>query len=228
MDRRSFLHTTAAVAAASAVAAKSSRAANSADVIIIGAGLSGLKAALDLQDSGVSVQVIEGRDRVGGRVYTLKNLPGKPEAGGNTFGGGYGRIFDMCDRMKLTTRDYIPRSKLNVTGLYLQGKHIAVKDWAASPLNIMPDKYKKAPPFAIPDMLYHEHQVLKNPDDWYDPAFFKHDVPVHGFFKELGFTVNSSQASAAWVGSSRRRLASLSGSACHRPCANDCFRPSSS
>ena len=188
MDRRSFLQTTAAVAAASSVVAKSARAANSADVIVIGAGLSGLKAAIDLQDSGVSVQVIEGRDRVGGRVYTLKDLPGKPEAGGNTFGGGYGRIFDMCERMKLELRDYIPRSKLNVTGLYMQDKHIAMKDWAASPLNIFPEKYKKSPPFGLADALYHEHQVLKNPDDWYDPAFFKHDVPVHGFFKELGFT----------------------------------------
>jgi len=63
-----------------------------------------------------------------------------------------------------------------------------MKDWAASPLNIFPEKYKKSPPFGLADALYHEHQVLKNPDDWYDPAFFKHDVPVHGFFKELGFT----------------------------------------
>jgi monoamine oxidase len=187
MDRRSFLQTTA-VAAAGAKAAKPLHAATSADVIVIGAGLSGLKTAIDLQDSGVSVQVIEGRNRVGGRVYTLQNLPGKPEAGGNTFGGGYGRIFDMCDRFKLPLRDYIPRSKLNVTGLYMQGKHVALKDWASSPLNILPEKYKKAPPFALADMLYKEHQVLKNPDDWYDPAFFKHDVPVHGFFKGLGFT----------------------------------------
>jgi monoamine oxidase len=188
MDRRSFLQTSAAVGAAATLASKPLRAANSADVIVIGAGLSGLKTAIDLQDSGLSVQVIEGRDRIGGRVYTLKDLPGKPEAGGNTFGGGYGRTFDMCDRLKLQLRDYIPRAKLNVTGMYLRDKHISMKDWANSPLNILPEKYKKTPPFGLADQLYKEHQVLKNPDDWYDPAFFKHDVPVHGFFKDLGFT----------------------------------------
>lgn len=189
MDRRSFLQNTAvAAAAASTVAATSVRAAKDPDVIVIGAGLSGLRAALDLQDIGFNVQVIEGRDRIGGRVLTLQDMPGKPEAGGNTFGGGYGRIFDMCDRFKLQLRDYIPRSRLNVTGLYLKDQYIAMKDWGTSPLNIMPEKYKKAPPFGVADMLYKEHQKLTNPDDWYDPAFFQHDVPVHGFFKEHGFT----------------------------------------
>lgn len=187
-DRRFFLRAAAAMTATAAVSKRVRAATTTADVIVIGAGLAGLKAAIDLQDSGVSVQVIEGRDRVGGRVYTLRHLPGKPEAGGNTFGGGYGRIFDMCERFKLPLRDYIPRSKLNVTGLYIRDKHVSLKEWASSPLNILPEKYKKTPPFALADQLYHEHQKLTNPDDWYDPAFFKYDVPVHGFFKELGFT----------------------------------------
>lgn len=41
-----------------------------ADVIIIGAGISGLKAAADLHDNGVSTLVLEARPRIGGRVYT--------------------------------------------------------------------------------------------------------------------------------------------------------------
>ncbi|MBL8630902.1 MAG: FAD-dependent oxidoreductase [Rhodospirillaceae bacterium] len=192
MDRRSFIQSSAAVAAASVVAAAANaqtkaNKAKALDVVVIGAGLSGLRAALDLQDLGINVQVIEGRDRVGGRVFPLQDMPGKPEAGGNTFGGGYGRIFDMCDRFKLPLRDYIPRSRLNVTGLYLQGQHIALKDWANSPLNILPEKWKKAPPFGVADALYHEYQLLTNPDDWYDPAFAKHDIAVHEFFKEKGF-----------------------------------------
>ncbi len=191
MDRRSFIQSSAAVAAVSTVTsaahAQTKAKSKTPDVLVIGAGLSGLRAALDLQDIGINVQVIEGRDRVGGRVFTLQDMPGKPEAGGNTFGGGYGRVFDMCDRFKLPLRDYIPRSRLNVTGLYLQDQHIAMKDWEKSPLNIMPEKWKKAPPFGVADALFHEHQVLGNPDDWYDPNFAKFDVPVHEFFKEKGF-----------------------------------------
>ncbi|HUR12455.1 MAG TPA: FAD-dependent oxidoreductase, partial [Flavitalea sp.] len=39
-------------------------------VIIIGAGAAGLIAARDLSAKGVSVQVLEARDRIGGRVHT--------------------------------------------------------------------------------------------------------------------------------------------------------------
>ena len=44
------------------------RAQKSAQVVVIGAGLSGLAAALLLQEAGLKVKVIEGRERVGGAV----------------------------------------------------------------------------------------------------------------------------------------------------------------
>ena len=39
------------------------------DVIVIGAGLSGLVAARELETGGRSVLVLEARDRIGGRVW---------------------------------------------------------------------------------------------------------------------------------------------------------------
>jgi monoamine oxidase len=46
------------------------------DVAIIGAGAAGLGAANALKDSGLSVIVLEARDRVGGRAHTIEAAPG--------------------------------------------------------------------------------------------------------------------------------------------------------
>src|ERR1051326_2434200 len=42
-------------------------------VIIIGAGVSGLAAACELARAGLSVCILEARDRIGGRVYTIQD-----------------------------------------------------------------------------------------------------------------------------------------------------------
>jgi hypothetical protein len=60
------------------------RAQNRSKVIVIGAGLSGLNAALLLEEQGFDVQVLEGRQRVGGRCCPSR--AGTPESGG-TFTG---------------------------------------------------------------------------------------------------------------------------------------------
>lgn len=48
------------------------------DVAIIGAGAAGLGAARTLENSGLSVIVLEARDRIGGRAHTIMAAPGIP------------------------------------------------------------------------------------------------------------------------------------------------------
>jgi monoamine oxidase len=45
------------------------------DVIIIGAGAAGLMAAKELSAAGLEVCTLEARDRIGGRIYSLNDLP---------------------------------------------------------------------------------------------------------------------------------------------------------
>ena len=48
------------------------------DIVIIGAGSSGLSAAKKLQEIGTSYVVLEASDRIGGRAYTESNTLGQP------------------------------------------------------------------------------------------------------------------------------------------------------
>lgn len=48
------------------------------DVIVIGAGMAGLAAAHDLREQGLSVTVLEARDRIGGRTFTDASAIGSP------------------------------------------------------------------------------------------------------------------------------------------------------
>ena len=47
------------------------------DAIVIGAGVAGLAAARQLRKRGLEVLLLEARDRIGGRVHTVR-LPGWP------------------------------------------------------------------------------------------------------------------------------------------------------
>jgi len=52
--------------------------AKEADVLVIGAGISGLAAAATLQAEGYRVIVLEARNRIGGRVWTDRSWPDMP------------------------------------------------------------------------------------------------------------------------------------------------------
>jgi monoamine oxidase len=67
-----------AVAAAAPFAPRAAKALPNPDVIVIGAGMAGLAAARDLAARGFSVHVLEARDRIGGRVFTNRDVPGWP------------------------------------------------------------------------------------------------------------------------------------------------------
>ncbi|MBO2452346.1 flavin monoamine oxidase family protein [Actinomadura barringtoniae] len=107
--------TAAAGAAMSALPASSARAQTSraapqdapnasADVVIVGGGLSGLTAARDLIAAGRSVIVLEARNRAGGRVYGMPLGDGTTSEGGAEFiGSTQTRIAALAKDMGVDT-----------------------------------------------------------------------------------------------------------------------------
>ncbi len=101
INRREFLAGAGAVIVASSVP---SFAQNGKRVLVLGAGLSGLSAAYELAQRGYSVTVIEGRDRIGGRIKTLRE-PFRDrqyvELGGELVGDGYKRMFNYIKTLEV-------------------------------------------------------------------------------------------------------------------------------
>ena len=161
------------------------------DVLVIGAGLSGLHSAMILEESGLDVQVIEGRDRIGGRVYTLMNIPGKPEAAGEFIGANYARMLDTAQRLKLPLigpDDIAPSAKKYFN---IKGENITAENWAGHKLNVLPEKYKEMTPDRMLSKLSHVDNPLsgKPLDDWLKPEYHKYDIPHSEYLRKyLGFS----------------------------------------
>ena len=75
------------------------------DVIIIGAGASGLSAARQLSASGLRVTVLEARDRIGGRIHTVREIGSQVpiELGAEFVHGTPAESWDLLRAGKLAT-----------------------------------------------------------------------------------------------------------------------------
>jgi monoamine oxidase len=75
-----------------------------ADVIIVGAGLSGMIAARKVLNAGLTPLVLEADERVGGRILTQEVLPGIPvELGAQWIGDTHERMFRLAAELGVET-----------------------------------------------------------------------------------------------------------------------------
>ena len=118
MSRRRFLAAGATVAAGLAMPGCAGRAlragvagavAGGGDpVIVVGAGIAGLTAAWRLAGAAVPVRVIEAQDRVGGRMWSLRDrfADGQVvELGGELIDTGHGAIRKLADELGIALDD---------------------------------------------------------------------------------------------------------------------------
>ena len=74
----------------------------SLDVLIVGAGFSGIAAAKKLYENGLDFKILEARDRLGGRVFTKKLADDLYlDYGGQWIGEGQSRMYELCEEYGL-------------------------------------------------------------------------------------------------------------------------------
>ncbi len=139
------------------------------DVIVIGAGLAGLRCATDLAAAGLDVVVLEARDRVGGRVFS------------HTFADG-----QVCER----GAEFIDGNHSEVLSLVADlGLPLAERDRTLDPGVTMVDAGGRAVPMhlhanLVPDWERWEHALEQlAPTDEFEQA------TLGDLLRELGLSV---------------------------------------
>jgi len=223
-DRRQFIKLagTSALGLSFFACSRSPSPAAGGSVIVGGAGLSGLTAALLLEERGVTVKVLEARDRIGGRIFTLDNVPGIPEGGGPVIASSYKRLLKLAELASVPMQPapgFDPKLLLHVNG-----KTLDVQAWAGSEANLTVGAERNLPPSLLMGYYVKQDVPLKNSTDWLSPASAGLDIPLDQLLRQRGAsqealrlmniapnTNNISTTSALWALRDAQRRSSARG-----------------
>lgn len=163
---------------------RASKTKRSPSVLVLGAGLSGLYTALLLERAGVKVVVLEGRDRVGGRIYTLDNLPGKPEAGGQGFSEKYQRLLALAASLQVPTAQANPPARDSL--LYVRSHPILSSDWAASTANKLAETERSTLPPRLLTSYLSPDNPLPDETAWIRAEYADLDISLKQYLSANG------------------------------------------
>jgi len=174
ISRRSMLKTAGTGLAASLARPVWAKQPDRADVVILGAGMSGLHAARMLQGAGATVLVLEGSFRIGGRVWTARDVPGEPEFGAEQIGFSYGRVRGNAAELNIPLipprHGAMGEMKLPPAAVGI-GDAPLTADWAHSPINHLAPDEKAILPLGLLSHFLLRGDPLVDLQDWLKPQF---------------------------------------------------------
>jgi monoamine oxidase len=142
------------------------------DVVIIGAGLSGLNAAHALEKAGLKLIIVEGERRVGGRLFTLDNVTGKPDAGGIQVGSGYQRLRAIASDLKIDLVEGpgggAGAAETRTALFCINGQTVKPADWSMADANHLSATEKAILPLALGGTYGAKLPRLDSPEAWMD------------------------------------------------------------
>ena len=189
MKRRAFIGAAGAAGLALGgglgLAPRRARAAQATEVLVLGAGLAGLRAALQLQEQGARVTVLEASQRVGGRCRTV-TLDGIPmDLGASQIGHNYGRVIDAARRAGVRLGSD-PRQP-GETSFHIGGRLLRKDEWKDSPANRTVGEERAV----LPHVLETAYMFRLSPfgDDvgaWLEPKWAGLDISAGAWLLQQG------------------------------------------
>jgi len=154
------------------------------DVIIIGAGLAGLQAARQLEKSAANYLLLEASARSGGRIWTLDDLDGAPEAGGSQVGINYSLFRDTAKQLGVTFDGGSGIAK-GMT-FAVNNQLFNSENWATHPANHTGKTEKAIQPSWLLWQYLAKAPQLDNPGSWNQEKFSALDIPLKQFLLQQG------------------------------------------
>ena len=180
--RRSVMATATALTTVGSMG--QARAQFKANVIVIGAGLAGLNAALHLQDGGARVVVLEASNRIGGRICTRRDLEGAPEGGAKQVHDSYTRT--QARIKELGVGVYKRPALTSGTGVNIGGANVKSNEWPTTESNRLVGDERSLPLSTLRFQVLTKINPLKDLQSWCQPEFQKYDVAFKPLAHSLG------------------------------------------
>lgn len=158
------------------------------DVLVIGAGLAGLYAAMQLEAQGLGVTIVEASGVIGGRIRTVTVDGRDIDIGGTGLGPSHLRAHALVARFGLGTRPLTRRGKFafSINGMLLDDG-----DWQNSPANLTVGEEREILPSRMDSYYMQTLLPFLGMSDWLEPAHAEWDIPFAEHLRRSGVSAEA-------------------------------------